>query len=334
MGATGALLLCSGLIVGCGASGDEKLTGAGATFPYPIYAQWFDSYKKNQHVEINYQALGSGAGVNQLKAGTIDFGASDAPLKDSNSLNQEVAHIPTVAGAIVVAYNLAGVPTGLKMSGETLADIYLGKITRWNDAKILAANAGMKLPDQNITVARRSDGSGTSFVFTSYLAAISPQWKGKVGAGKAVDWPVGVGGKGNAGVAGIIEQTPGALGYVELAYAEQNKLPVVTLQNKAGKFVAPSIESITAAAAGAISALQKDVRAPIVNSAGEGAYPIAAFTYLLVYKKNQNASKAKTLATFLSWAMTDGQQMAKKLYYAPLPAELIAMNKKTIAEIQ
>ena len=198
----------------------------------------------------------------------------------------------------------------------------------------MADNAGMNLPDKAITVARRSDGSGTSFVFTSYLSAISPEWKSKVGAGKSVDWPVGLGGKGNAGVAGVIKQSPGGLGYVELAYAEQNKLPVVSLKNKAGKFVAPSVDSITAAAAGAIPALQKDVRAPIMNAAGDDAYPIAAFTYILAYKKNADASKAKALTTFLDWAVTDGQEMAKKLYYAPLPAELVEINKKTIAEIQ
>ena len=311
MSATGALVLIGGgLIAGCGggdntaatgsgsqmasAGGADKLTGAGATFPYPIYAQWFDTYKKNKNVEINYQSVGSGAGIKQLTAHTVDFGASDAPLKDDDKLNGEVVHIPTVAGAVVLAYNLNGVPTGLKMSGETLADIYLGKIKKWNDPKITADNAGMNLPDKNITVARRSDGSGTSFVFTTYLSAISPEWKTKVGAGKSVNWPVGVGGKGNAGVAGIIKQSPGGLGYVELAYAEQNKLPVVTLKNKSGKFVAPSVDSITAAAAGAIPELQKDVRAPIMNAAGDDAYPIAAFTYILAYKKNKGRQQSQS----------------------------------------
>ncbi len=359
IGATSALILLGGgLIAGCGggeaptadnsastgasgggqqiasAGGADKLTGAGATFPYPIYAQWFDTYKKDKNVEINYQSVGSGAGIKQLTAKTVDFGASDAPLKDDEALNNEVVHIPTVAGAVVLAYNLDGVPTGLKMSGETLADIYLGKIKKWNDPKITADNAGVNLPDQAITVARRSDGSGTSFVFTSYLAEISSEWKTKVGAGKSVDWPVGIGGKGNSGVAGVVKQQPGGLGYVELAYAEQNKLPVVALKNKAGKFIVPSVDSITAAAAGAIPELKKDVRAPIMNSAGEDAYPIAAFTYILAYKKNANADKAKALTTFLEWAVTDGQEMAKKLFYAPLPAELVEMNKKTLAEIQ
>lgn len=345
LGATSALLfLGGGLIAGCaggenpnaGGGGASKLTGAGATFPYPIYAQWFDAYKQNKNVEINYQSVGSGAGIKQLKAGTVDFGASDAPLDDDDlkEMPSEVVHIPTVAGAVVLAYNLDGVPSGLKMSGETLAEIYLGKITKWNDPKIVAANAGTTLPNQNITVARRSDGSGTSFVFTSYLADISSEWKDKVGAGKSVDWPVGLGGKGNSGVAGVIKQTPGGLGYVELAYAEQNKLPVVTLQNKAGKFVAPTVDSITAAAEGAIPELEKDVRAPIMNAAGDEAYPIAAFTYILAYKKNKDAGKAQTLTTFLNWALTDGQEMAQKLYYAPLPAKLVEINKKTIAEIQ
>ena len=307
-----------------------KLTGAGATFPYPIYSKWFDAYNQAKSVQINYQSVGSGAGIKQLKNQTVDFGASDAPMKDEDlkEMPSETVHIPTVAGAVVLAYNLPGVPTGLKMDGAAIANIYLGKIKKWNDPALMALNASAKLPDTTIAVAHRSDGSGTSYIFTNYLAAVSPEWKTKVGAGKSVDWPTGIGGKGNDGVAGVVKQAPGGLGYVELAYAKQNKLPYATVKNAGGEFVVPSVESVTAAAEGAAELLAKDVRSPIANSSGKGAYPISGFTYILAYTKQKDTAKSAALKEFLKWAMTDGQKMAGALDYAPLPAAVAAMNEK------
>jgi phosphate transport system substrate-binding protein len=348
----GSTLALGALLAGCGntqtaenpAAGSgantavaaDKLTGAGATFPYPLYAKWFDTYNTQKQVQINYQSIGSGAGIKQLAAQTVDFGASDAPLSDDDmaKMPAPVAHIPTVAGAVVIAYNLPEVKGKLKLDGATIAGIYLGQIKKWNDPTIAALNAGVKLPAAAITVAHRSDGSGTSHIFTSYLKAVSPQWSTKVGAGKSVDWPVGIGGKGNDGVAGVVKQSPGGIGYVELAYAKQNKLPYASLKNAAGKFVDASAESVTAAAKGALPELQKDVRAPIANSKDPAAYPIAGFTYILVYKKQKNAAKGAALKEFLTWAMTDGQAMAAALDYAPLPKEVVAMNEKTIDGVQ
>jgi phosphate transport system substrate-binding protein len=312
----------------------QQLTGAGATFPFPLYSKWFDAYHRMQPgVTINYQSIGSGGGIQQLKNGTVDFGASDAPLSNEEraSMPARVAHFPTVAGAVVLSYNLRGVPTGLKLSGDVTADIFLGKVTRWNDPRIAAMNDGVKLPASAIAVVHRSDGSGTSYIFTNYLAAVSADWKGKVGAGKSVNWPVGLGGKGNEGVAGLIRQVPGSLGYVELAYAVQNRLAYAQLKNRAGKFVAPSVESTTAAAAGAAKAIQTDVRASIVNSPNPNAYPIAGFTYLLMYQDLKDAAKGKVLIEFLRWAMTDGQKSAAPLNYAPLPQAIVAQNFATLA---
>jgi phosphate transport system substrate-binding protein len=266
----------------------------------------------------------------------VDFGASDAPLKpeDEKAMSGPVVHIPTVAGAVVVAYNLPQSPQGIKLTGEAVANIYLGKITKWNDAAIAALNPGMKLPDTPVVVAHRSDGSGTTNIFTSYLKAVSPEWATKVGSGKSVKWPVGLGGKGNEGVAGIVSKTPGAVGYVELAYAIQNKFSYAALRNKAGQFVEPSVDSTTAAVQGALPALQKDLRTPIVNASGAKAYPIAGVTYILAYQKSQDTEKGKALKEFLQWAMKDGQGMAKELYYAPLPNEVVKLNEKTIASLQ
>jgi phosphate transport system substrate-binding protein len=321
---------------GTAPAGADKLTGAGATFPYPLYSKWFDAYNKAKGVQINYQSIGSGAGINQLKSQTVDFGASDAPLKDSDleKMPSEAVHIPTVAGAVVVAYNVPGAPANLKLDGPTIANIYLGKVKTWNDPAITKLNAGAKMPATNITVGHRSDGSGTTNIFTNYLKAVSPEWNTKVGAGKSVDWPTGVGGKGNDGVAGVIKQTPGGIGYVELAYAKQNKIPYASIKNAAGQFVEPNVESVTAAAQASLAALQKDIRAPIANATGAQAYPIAGFTYILAYKQQKDAAKGQALKDFLKWSMTEGQTQAAALDYSPLPQEIVALNEKTIDSIQ
>jgi len=313
----------------------QQLTGAGATFPYPIYSKWFDAYhQKNGGVQINYQSIGSGGGIQQLKAGTVDFGASDAPLSDAEAKDMPapVVHFPTVAGAVVLAYNVPGV-SQLKLSGDVIVDIFLGQITRWNDPRIAKLNAGVSLPSTAIAVAHRSDGSGTSYIFTHYLSAVSGEWKTKVGAGKSVNWPVGLGGKGNEGVAGIIKQTPGGFGYVELAYAIQNRLPFAEVRNAAGKFVVASVASTTAAAAGGAESLKSDIRTPIVNSPNAKAYPIAGFTYLLVYRDLKDATRGKALASFIKWSMSEGQKMAPDLYYAPLPKGVVALNQASLKSL-
>lgn len=309
-----------------------SLTGAGATFPYPLYSKWFDVYHKERGVAISYQSIGSGGGIQQLKAGTVDFGASDAPLSDQEmkEMPAPVVHVPMIAGAVVIAYNLPGVPKGLKLSGDVVADIFLGAIKRWNDPRIVSPNPRVTLPNLPIAVAHRSDGSGTSYIFTSYLSAVSPSWAKRVGAGKAVSWPVGIGGKGNDGVAGVVKQTPGAIGYVELAYATQNKLPYAYIRNRAGQFVEPTIATTTAAAAGSVKAMQKDVRVSIVNAPGNDAYPIAGFTYILFYQRQSNADKGRALASFLRWAVRDGQKYAAPLLYAPLPREVVALDEAKI----
>lgn len=313
----------------------SNLTGAGATFPYPIYSKWFSVYA-SQGTQINYQAIGSGGGIQQLKNRTVDFGASDAPLTnaDLKSMPGQVLHIPTVAGAVAVVYN--GLPQGIKLNGSTLASIFLGQITRWNDPKIAALNPGVSLPARAISVARRADGSGTTHIFTSYLKSVSPAWATQVGAGKSVNWPVGQGGKGNDGVAGIVKQTPGGIGYVELAYAEQNKLNYAALQNKAGRFILPNVAGVTSAAQASAKAPQKDVRAPIVNASGAASYPISGFTYILVYKNQENKEKGKALVKFLNWAIkgTGGQKYAKPLLYAPLPRAIASINTSKIRTVK
>jgi phosphate transport system substrate-binding protein len=263
-----------------------SLTGAGATFPYPLYSKWFDVYARAKGVQINYQSIGSGGGITQLKNRTVDFGASDAPLSNSDmsAMPGPVVHIPTVAGAVAVAYNVPGLDKGLNLSGDTIAGIFLGQIRRWNDAKIAALNPGKRLPNKAIIVAHRSDGSGTTYIFTNYLKAVSSGWARQVGAGKAVDWPVGLGGKGNDGVAGIVKDQSGSIGYVELAYAVQNHLDYADVKNRSGKFVTPSVASVRAAALSASKAMRRDVRVSIVNAPGAGAYPISGFTYILLYK--------------------------------------------------
>lgn len=311
------------------------LTGAGATFPYPLYSTWFGSYATKTGVKINYQSIGSGGGIRQLSEQTVDFGASDAPMSDEElgkAKGGRILHVPTTLGAVVLVYNLPGVTTPLKLSGEVVAAIFQGQITKWNDARIAALNSGVALPASDILVVHRSDGSGTTYVFTDYLASVSPAWATKPGKGKEVQWPVGLGAKGNEGVAGQVKNTPGALGYTELAYATQNKLSTASIQNANGEFVAPTIAAITAAAAGASAKLPatSDYRVSIVNAPGAGVYPISSFTWILVYEKPADAAKGKQVNDFLRWALTDGQAMAAPLDYAPLPE---AMRTALIARL-
>ncbi len=316
------------------ASAQMMINGAGATFPYPLYSKWFDEYTKvDPSVRFNYQSIGSGGGQKQILAQTVDFGASDGPMSDENLSKApgKILHIPTVAGADVVAYNLPGNPA-LKLDADTIAGIFLGTIKKWNDPKIAATNPGTKLPDQDIVVVHRSDGSGTTYIWTDYLSKISAEWKSKVGTNTSVSWPTGIGGKGNEGVAGQIKQTPGALGYVELIYTIQNKMPYAEVKNAAGKFIKPSLESITAAMATA--QIPDDFRFSITNAPGENAYPIAGATWLLVYEQQKDATKGKKLVEFLKWAQKDGEKMAKDLDYAPLPEDLQQRVLKRIDEIK
>jgi phosphate transport system substrate-binding protein len=316
-----------------------KLNGAGATFPYVIYSKWFDVYHQKTGIEFNYQSIGSGGGVKQTIEGTVDFGASDAPMTEDemkavkDKQGTDILHIPTVMGAVVVTYNLQSLGNGLKLTPEVLSDIFLGKITKWNDSKITAINSGKKLPDEAIIVTHRSDGSGTTNIFTDYLSKVSKDWESKVGTGKSVNWPVGLGGKGNEGVAGLVKQTEGSIGYVELAYAVQNKLDYASLKNKAGNFVEPTFESVSAAAEGAIKNMPADLRVSLTNADGKDSYPISGFTWLLVYKNMKDQQKMDALKTFLKWALTDGESYAKDLYYAPLPKEVIKLCQKKVDEI-
>jgi phosphate transport system substrate-binding protein len=305
-------------------SSGADLTGAGATFPSPLYSKWFSTYANKTGVKINYQSIGSGGGIRQLSEQTVDFGATDAPMTNDELAKAKggpVMHIPTALGAVVVTYNLPGVTQPLKLSGDVVASIFQGQITKWNDARIAALNPGVALPPTDILVVHRSDGSGTSFVFTDYLSSVSPAWAVKPGKGKEVQWPTGLGAKGNEGVTGQVKQTPGAIGYVELAYATQNRLATAQVKNAAGQFVAPSINSATEAAAGAVAKLQAntDYRVSIVNATGKGAYPISSFTWIIAYEKQPDAAKGKKLVDFLRWALTEGQGMEAPLDYAPLP---------------
>lgn len=339
-----ALLLALG-VAGCGrqqgpsplgGASRVTLTGAGASFPYPLYSKWIAEYAKiAPEVRINYQSIGSGGGIQQLKAGTVDFGASDAPLsnEEMKAMPAPVVHLPATAGAVAVVYSLPKLSGELRFTGSVLAAVFLGEITRWNDERIAQLNPGVALPDLPIAVICRSDGSGTSQLFTSYLAAVSKPWSDRVGLGKSVKWPVGMGAKGNEGVAGMVKQTPGAIGYVELAYASQNTLFFGAIENAAGEFVTPSASSVAAAAGGGASAMQKDVRVSIVNSAVAGAYPISGFSYLLVYREQKDAAKAKALVGFLRWAMSHGQSYAERLDYAPLPAAVVALHEEAIQSI-
>jgi len=317
------------------ASAQTLINGAGATFPYPIYSKWFDEYAKvDPEVRFNYQSIGSGGGIKQISSRTVDFGASDGPMTDEQlkQAPSELLHIPTVLGAVVATYNLPGNPK-LSFTPDVLADIFLGKITKWNDARIAAVNRGVQLPDQPILVVHRSDGSGTTYIWVDYLSKVSPEWQQKVGKGTSVNWPVGLGGKGNEGVAGQVKNTPGALGYVELAYAVKNKMPVAAVKNAAGKFVEPTIASTTAAAAGAAKSMPADFRVSLTNAPGEEAYPIASFTWLLVYKDQPNELKGRALAKFLWWMSHEGQKYADDLLYAPLPQPVVKQIEAKIRQI-
>jgi phosphate transport system substrate-binding protein len=314
------------------------LTGAGATFPYPIYSKWFSDYAKQTGVKINYQSIGSGGGIRQLSEQTVDFGASDSPMSNAEMAGAKggpILHFPTVLGADVITYNLAGVTAPLKFTPAAIADIFSGRIMKWNDARIASLNPGITLPSQDILVVHRSDGSGTTYIFTDYLSTAVPSWNTSIGKGKEVKWPVGLGAKGNEGVSGQIKQTPGSIGYVELAYAKQNKLPIAAIRNKAGQFVAASVDAVTAAAAGVAKALpaNTDYRLSIVDAPGAGSYPISSFTWILVYQHQTDAVKGKKLVDFLNWALTDGETEASTLDYAPLPAEMATAVKARVANI-
>jgi len=313
-----------------------SLQGAGATFPNPLYQKWLSEYGKvHPNVKIDYQSIGSGGGIKQLKEQTVDFGASDAPMKDEDlkAAPGEVLHIPTVLGAVIITYNLEGVKAPLKFSPEVIADIFLGKIKKWNDPKIAADNAGVTLPSTDITVVTRAESSGTSAVFTDFLSKVSPEWKEKVGAGTSPKWPVGVSGKGNEGVTGQVKNTPNTIGYVELAYAVQNKLPVAQVKNSAGNFIDPSIDAVTAAASASAGSTPDDLRVSITNATGPQAYPISSYTYILVYKNQKDAAKGKALVDFLWWGIHDGERFAKELQYAPLPADIVKRAEAKINSV-
>jgi phosphate transport system substrate-binding protein len=314
-----------------------QINGAGATFPYPIYSKWFDEYTKiKPNVRINYQSIGSGGGIQQVIKRTVFFGATDGPMtaEQLQSAPGRILHFPTVLGAVVPVYNIPGVAGELKFTGQVLADITLGKITKWNDPAIAKLNAGVNLPATDIVVAHRSDGSGTTYIWVDYLSKISPEFKKAVGVATSVKWPVGVGGKGNEGVAGLVSQTPGALGYVELIYALQNKIPYGSVQNSSGAFVRASIDSVTAAAAAAAAQMPADFRVSITNPPGKDAYPIASFTWLLLYEDAPDKQQAKSMVEFVQWALTDGQKFAKDLGYAPLPKSVVDMELKALQKIK
>ena len=329
-----ASMACNG---GAGSgSGSVNLQGAGATFPNPLYQKWLSEYSKlHPNVKIDYQSIGSGGGIKQIKEQTVDFGASDAPMKDEElkSAPGEILHIPTVLGAVVITYNLQGISKPLQFSPEVIADIYLGKIKKWNDPKISADNPGVTLPTADITVVHRSEGSGTSAVFTDYLSKVSAEWKEKVGAGASPSWPVGIGGKGNEGVTGQVKQTPNTIGYVELAYAVQNNLPAAHIKNVSGNFIEASIDSVIAAAADSATSTPEDLRVSITNAPGAKSYPISSYTYLLVYKNQKDAGKGKALVDFVWWGIHDGESFAKELRYAPLPADIVKRAEAKINSV-
>ncbi|HEY3380196.1 MAG TPA: phosphate ABC transporter substrate-binding protein PstS [Vicinamibacterales bacterium] len=315
----------------------QTISGAGASFPFPIYAKWFSEYnKKNPKVQINYQSIGSGGGIRQLAAQTVFFGATDGPMTKEQQLAApgNILHLPTVLGAVVPVYNIEGVSAELRFTGTVLADIFLGKITKWNDPAIARLNGGINLPAADITVVHRSDGSGTTYIFADFLGKTSAEWKKRVGISTALNWPVGLGGKGNEGVAGLVKQTPGAIGYVELIYALQNKISYGMVQNMSGKFVRASIDGVTAAAASAASAMPPDFRVSITNAPGDASYPIASFTWLLFYENPKDKQAARTMVEFMKWALTDGQRMATDLGYAPLPDSVVKLEMAALAKIK
>lgn len=333
--------LALALTVGVFAHAALSITGAGATFPYPIYSKWFDEYrKKNPTVEINYQSIGSGGGIRQVTEGTVDFGASDGPMNDEQlKAFQEkhgfgILHFPTVLGADVPTYNIPGVSTALNFTPEALAGIFLGKITKWNDPAIVAANKGVSLPGNDIVVVHRSEGSGTTYIWTDYLSKVSEEWKNKVGKGASVNWPVGLGGKGNEGVTGQIKNAPNSIGYVELIYAVSNKIPYGNVKNSAGVFVKADLASVSAAAAAAAKTMPDDFRVSITDPPGKTAYPIASFTWLLVPEKFSDSAKRDAIKGFVTWMLKDGQDYVEQLSYAKLPKEVIAKEEKALAKVQ
>jgi phosphate transport system substrate-binding protein len=340
--ALGAALIAAGIITltdspaAAPAPPALLINAAGATFPYPIYSKWFTEYNRlHPDIQINYQSIGSGGGIRQLQAGTVDFGASDMPLNDNllSEFKFKVLHFPTVLGAVVPTYNIQGVAEALNFTPEALADIYMGKVTKWNDPAIAGANQGVKLPDQDIVVVHRSDGSGTTFVWTDYLSKVSSEWETKVGRNTSVNWPVGLGGKGNEGVSGLVKQTPGAIGYVELIYALQNKLPYGRVKNAAGAFVKADLASTTAAAAGEAKMIPADFRVSITNARGKAAYPVCSFTYLLIPASISDAAKKTAIKDFLHWMLTTGQNDAEGLSYAKLPRDVVAREIKALGEV-
>jgi phosphate transport system substrate-binding protein len=318
-----------------------SINGAGATFPYPMYSKWFDEYhKKNPNLQINYQSIGSGGGIKQVTEGTVDFGATDGPMNDEqlkayqDKHGSGILHFPTVMGAVVPTYNIPGVETALNFTPDALAGIFLGKVTKWNDPVIASANKGVKLPADDIVVVHRAESSGTSYVWTDYLSKVSDEWKTKVGKGAAVNWPVGLGGKGNEGVTGTIKNTPNSIGYVELIYAESNKIPYGNVKNSAGVFVKASLAAVSAAAAATAKDMPEDFRVSITNAPGKTAYPISSFTWLLIPEKFSDASKRDALKGFLKWALADGQNYAESLSYAKLPKEVVTKELKAINKVQ
>ncbi len=332
-----AAVVASALVAGVVAQQTIQINGAGATFPNPIYSKWFDEYNKlHRNIQINYQSVGSGAGIRQVSAQTVFFGATDGPMTPEQMLAApgKILHFPTVLGAVVPVYNIPNVKTELKFSGPVLADIFLGRITKWNDAAMTKLNPGVALPGTDITVVHRSDGSGTTYIWVDYLAKVSPEFLKKVGVNTAVNWPTGVGGKGNEGVSGLVTQTPGSIGYVELIYALQSKISSGSVQNMAGEFVKASVPAVTAAAAEAAAKMPADFRVSITNAPGKGVYPISSFTWLLLYENPKDKAQGKLMVDFMKWALTDGQKYCADLGYAPLPEALVRLEMAALAKIK
>jgi phosphate transport system substrate-binding protein len=334
---TFAALACAALL-GAGVAAQKiQINGAGATFPLPMYSKWFSEYNKlHPDIEINYQSVGSGAGIQQVSKQTVFFGATDGPMTPDQmtAAPGKILHFPTVLGAVVPVYNIPNVKTELKFTGPLLADIFLGKITKWNDPAIVKLNAGVQLPATDITVAHRADGSGTTYIWVDYLSKVSAEWKSKVGVNTSVKWPAGVGGRGNEGVSSLVAQTPGAIGYVELIYALQTKISYGSVQNMAGEFTKASVQSVTAAAAAAAKQMPADFRVSITNAPGAGVYPISSFTWILMYESSKDTARAKVMVDFMKWALTDGQKFAPELGYAPLPADVIKLELAALAKVK
>ncbi len=320
-------------------AGGVDLTGAGSTFAYPLYQKWFYDWAQKTGAKINYQPIGSGGGIRQFSEMTVDFGATDAPMTDQQLAQAKggaVLQLPSSLAAVAISYNVPGAPNNLKLTGEVIAQMYLGKITKWNDPKITALNPGVKLPASDIIVTHRSEGSGTTFIFTDFLSGVSPEWKAGPGKGTDIQWPTGLGGKGSAGVAGLIQQNPGGIGYIELAYAEQNKMPVALIQNPSGKFLPPTLDGATAAAAAVAKTLPPttDFRISIVNAPAPDAYPISSFTWLLIYQNQKDAKKGKELVDFINWGLSQGQQEGKALDYAPLPPNMVQLETERLKTVK